>query len=210
MVLIALFLREKPLIASNISRVTYLVKNLIRLLNLAEKWQMSKFNPSEYNRLRRERAMEKQAKYGQRRAMSACGDETDAQLDLLELGASDSDDEESSSEDDEVSYPLIVAMTHQNHNNQHIYVHLEWEGQHYRALVDTGSTLTILSGVRFVAARFPDFRPTAPHEVAVQGVSGNLLTFMGKCDVLMAAGPTVARVEVWFTRELPIDALLRL
>lgn len=65
--------------------------------------------------------------------------------------------------------------------------------------MDTGSTITILNGVRFIPTRFVAYEPTVS-EVLVQTVSGQLLSSMGRC----IEGRTEC-IQLWFARQLPAD-----
>ena len=178
-----------------------------RAKELAFRWRQRKFDPKEYRKQQRERRWLRTRRI-QGRAIRAAVTDSEAELNALEE-SSEEEEEEEESEPEKVGHPPMVAVATQGPQG-HLYVTLAWAGEHYRAMLDTGSTLTLFSAVKFIPAMFPGFDPNPPKKVVVQSASGSALTFMGKCDVLMAAGPTVARVEVWFTRELPVDALIGL
>ena len=73
----------------------------------------------------------------------------DKKLDALDA-ASDSDDDDAD-EPPEVRHTLVAMVLEGSH--QHVCVDLLCAARRYKSLLDTGSTLTLLNGIRF-AGRF--------------------------------------------------------
>lgn len=75
--------------------------------------------------------------------------------------------------------------------------------------MDTDSTATILSGIRFVSAKPTGYEPTPENKILVNRVSSHLVFFsVERCNMLLATRPKFATLQVWFTRHLPTYALI--
>ena len=192
-----------------------------RYAKRARWWRLRKFAPEEYKKLQAKRSKRLRQRAGRGLPVEPKRTDMDWELDELESGRSLSPGEDSSS-DEEASMErepettdvprkvcAVVAMVSAGlSTGEHVYVPVIYGMHRYRGMMDTGSTITILNGVRFIPTRFVGYEPTPENEIMVQSVSGQLLSFMGKCNVLLTAAPNAGRIEVWFARQLPIDAIL--
>ena len=192
-----------------------------RYAKRAHLWRLRKFSPEDYKKYQAERSKRQAKRASKGRPTEPERTDLDWELDELESGRSLHWSEESSAEEEpsterepeSTDVPAkvcsMVAMASAGiAMGEHIFIPIVYGMQRLRGMLDTGSTITILNGVQFIPTRFIGYEPTPENEIMVQSVSGQLLSFMGKCDVLLTAAPNTGRIQVWFARQLPIDLIL--
>ena len=184
--------------------------------DLAERWRMRRFAPELYIKERTKYLQSLRDPRKARRHVKSAPAQSRSDIEISNLDNSDDSSEDESeslsdhrSDSTEVRGYPFVAMAITN-TEEHVYVKLIHGASNFKGVLDPGSSITLLNGIRFIPTKFVGYQPTSEHELRVQNVSGQLISLMGHCDVLMAAGPKVARVQVWFSRELPVDALIGL
>lgn len=175
-------------------------------------WRLRKFAPEEYKTYQAERSKRWTQRAGRGRPTEPERTDLCWVLDELESGRSLSCGEESSFDEKSGTEkgpehtnlptrvcPVVAMAIDKVSTGEHVYVTLVYGMRRYRGMIDTGSTITIFNGVWLIPTWFVGYEPTPENEIGVQSVSGQLVSFMGKCDVLLTAAPNVGRIEVWFT-----------
>ena len=103
---------------------------------------------------------------------------------------------------------LVLALAILTHTD--LFIELLFGGSTYKALLDVGSVVTLLSGVRLPPGPIPDYGPPQAADPVVEDASGRAIPFMGQCEVLLEAETQNARVTARFSRELPVDSIIGL